>query len=44
MNEIRVIQEFKGINEDIAEKKADQLFKSFKECEMKNATSTNDTN
>jgi hypothetical protein len=30
MNEIRVIQEFKGIQENIAEKLADQLFDLFK--------------
>ena len=34
MNEIRVIQEFKGIEENIVEKLAEQLFKIFKDSEV----------
>jgi len=34
MNEIRVIQEFKGIQEDISDKLAEQLFELFKNSEM----------
>jgi len=33
MNEIRVIQEFKGIEENIVEKLAEQLFEQWKEWE-----------
>lgn len=34
MNEIRVLQEFKGIEENIVEKLAEQLFDLFKNSEM----------
>ena len=34
MNEIRVIQEFKGIQENIAEKLAEQLFEMIKNSEV----------
>ena len=33
MNEIRVIQEFKGIDENIADKLAEQLFEQWKQWE-----------
>ena len=45
MNEIRVIQEFKGIQQDIAEKLGDQLFEKWNKWRIRNAEiSTDDTN
>ena len=34
MNEIRVVQEFKGIKENLAEKLSEQLFELFKKSEV----------
>jgi len=46
MNEIRVVQEYKGIQENIAEKLGEQLFEMFKNSEVidNGRTATNDTN
>jgi len=49
MNEIRVVQEFKGIKENIADKLAEQLIEMWRnseviEREVKNAVPTDDTN
>jgi len=38
MNEIRVIQEFKGIDENIADKLAEQLFEQWKQWEINQKT------
>lgn len=48
MNEIRVVQEFKGIKENIASKLADQIFQNIlreenMKMEMKKNVQTNDT-
>jgi len=45
MNEIRVIQEFKGISSDIAKKLGDQFFDLWNKWRIRNEKiSTNDTN
>ena len=46
MNELRVVQEYKGIQQNIAEKLAEQLFDLFKDSEVlpDGGPATNDTN
>jgi len=46
MNELRVVQEYKGIQQNIAEKLAEQLFDLFKKSEVlpDGRPTTNDTN